>query len=258
MSSTDLRNITVSKPIAMILLLSFLLLLSALLNTIKQITQNGLFTGTNFFCARTASLSNQEALGVNSWFPVPRWLAGTWEANEETVLDAYDYKQGIQTISEPMRIDTLRRSVVGTQCDSLGRIWYCACTPIERTLETESFVDHQTIERISLVANSTTQITVDSLAKVTRSGKSIGQEQKVFKEETIATYRPVSDGIVRANFLINDFDLQGHPLVSSRATCYERQIEPFKVVDQDERGDLRSKFQEFLIENGLGNLLAKN
>jgi hypothetical protein len=242
----------------MFLLLSFLLLLSAFLNTIKQVTQNSLFAGSNFFCARTASLSNQETPELNSWFPVPRWLAGTWETNEETVLDAYDYKQGIRTISEPMRIDTLRKSEIGAQSDSLGRIWYCACTPIERTLETDSFVDRQIIERISVVANSPNQLTVDSLATVTRSGKSIGQEQKVFKEETIATYRPVSDGIIHASFLINDFDLQGHPLVSSRATCYESRLEPFKNIDRDQRGDLRSKFQEFLIANGLGNLLAKN
>lgn len=258
MRSYDFRNITVNEPVAMFLLLSFLLLLSSFLHVIEQITQSGLFSGANFSCARTASLTSQDKPEVNAWFPVPQWLAGTWEANEETILDAYDYKQGIQTVSEPMGIDTFRRSVIGTQRDSLGRVWYCACTPIERTMETEAFLDHQTIERISVVANSSNQLTVDSLATVVRTSKSIGQERKIFKEETIATYKPVSDGVTHASFLIKDFDLEGHPLVASRAICYERRVEPFSIIDKDQRGDLRAKFQEFLIANGLGNLLAKN
>ena len=100
-------------------------------------------------------------------------------------------------------------------------------------------------------------MTVDSLATVSRADKQTGDAQTTFKEETITTYRPLTPDTIQANFLINDFDMQGHPLVSSRALCYEMRVEPFRVIDQDERGELRRKFQDFLSTNGLSDLLAK-
>ena len=242
-------------------LVTFLLLLSAVLNTIKQADHNAISDCKESVCSRTRMLSCEQPGAsdqTNFWFPIPNWLAGTWEATSELILESYDYRQGRQTISEPVRIDATRTSTIGMQCDSLGRAWYCACTPYERTVETGSFVDHQIIERISVLSNSSKQLTVDSVATVERADKDTDDAQRVFREETITTYKPLNADTIQADFLINDFDMRGHPLVSSRALCYEMRIEPFKVVNQDERGDLRKKFQEFLAANGLHELLARS
>jgi hypothetical protein len=252
-------KMTVSEPVAMGLLLSFLLLMSAFLNIIRQADGNHIFSGKGLSCFRSCHLTTEDdpkGFQSNSWFLVPNWLAGTWQASSETVLETYDYRQGNRTISEPIQVETNRRSTIGMQCDNLGRIWYCASTPYERTVESSAFVEHQSMERITLMASSTKQLTVDCVATVSRSGKEIGATPNVFKEETITTYRPLSNNAIEAIFIINDFDLQGHPLMSSRAVCDETLVKPFTVINEDERGNLKQKFKEYLLANGLGDLLA--
>ena len=111
MNLPDLRKITISKTVAMCSLLSFLLLLSAVLNTIKQTSHNAISDCNEFVCSRTRSLSTEQSNDANKtnfWFPIPNWIAGKWQSQSEIILESYDYRQRRQTISDPIRVDATR------------------------------------------------------------------------------------------------------------------------------------------------------
>lgn len=254
MATPRLKQFELNSAVTMSVLLCFLFLVTAFLHTLRETNQKQKWMA-NQACTREVETSSGQGQ-LNDWFPVPDWLAGTWQAGSQTVLEAYDHVQGTKTIDSPTQVETARRSTIGMQQDGLGRVWYCAATPYERTVETTAFVEHQLMEKISLLSSSPNEITVDCLATVTRSAREFGATNKTFKEETITTYRPVGDGLVQASFIINDFDMDGHPLISSRAIATTSRIEPFREIDADERGDLRLKFHQFMQSHGLGYLVA--
>jgi hypothetical protein len=88
-------------------LVSFLLLLALVLHTIKAASEQNYSSNDDSGAVNRDSSLPANAMVPsqrNSWFPIPGWLTGTWQASSETVLDAYDYSQGISTVTEPTAI----------------------------------------------------------------------------------------------------------------------------------------------------------
>jgi hypothetical protein len=253
-------KITLNQLITTGQLLTILLVTAVLLSVMREAKENGLLSLSHFIQPSNAPenvcMASSSTPLRNYWFLVPNWLAGTWQARSELVVDAYDYRRGVHTIESPTQIDLDRKSVIGMQKDSFGRVWYYAGTPYVRKIETGGFVEYQQMERVSLVQSSQFEVTVNCLATVTRVDKGSGQIAQVYREETITTYSPLADSMLRARYVINDFDMQGRAISSSQAYSTQTRVKSFETVDQDERGDLRNRFQQFLIANGLSGLLA--
>jgi len=192
---------------------------------------------------------------INNWILIPQWLAGSWQSDSEMILNDYDYSKGRTVIDTPIKVNMKRQSTIGMQRDSTGQIWYCAITPYERTIETTSFTEHQQMEKISLLKSDPTEITIYCSANITRSSKDTKQVIITFKEETVATYDPLNDGLIQVSLNIKDFDQEGQPLYSSQAICTETRTKSFTIIDKDERGDLHAQFKAFLLANGMSNLV---
>jgi len=262
MYTCSYKRMEINRAMSVGIFSSVVLMLAGLLSMAIKTNDTGFLSGYNTVPNLTqpaqAMTNTVIAPQVNYWFPVPDWLAGTWQATSEIVLDAYDHSQGTSELNGPVKLKVTRESVIGTQKDSLGRIWYYAGTPYTRALESDSFIDYQQMERIIPVESSLGKVVVRTLATVTRLDKQSQQLLNVFKVETTTTYTPLSVNLIQASFLINDFDMEGRPLYSSKAYCCETRIKPFRVVDQDERGNNRLKFEEFLAANGLRNLYTSS
>lgn len=253
-------HITLNNLVILAQMMTTVLVAAVLLSLVREANDNGLLKICSFIQPSNAAAisypAGQYSPQNNNWFPVPEWLAGTWEAKSELVVDAYDYRSHTHTIDSPTQIDLERQSVIGMQKDNVGRIWYYAGTPYVRRIETHDFDEYQQMERVSLVNGDSMEVTVNCLATVTRIAKSNNEIQQVYREETIATYYPLSADTLRARYVINDYDTQGRPISSSQAYCTQNRRKQFESVDCDERGDLRQEFQRFLVDNGLSNLLA--
>ncbi len=185
---------------------------------------------------------NQETY---QWIQVPAWLAGTWQTRVRTFFDSIDCSTGRRLLSKPVNIAVSMVRTIGTQQDSYGRIWHYIATPYQRTLETNEYCETQNIIQVSVLSSYTDKLTLRTIGKVVRSPRSRQQLYDNFYEITDVTYSPLSDGIIKVEMKISDFDASGKPLHVSRSICIDRRIRPFTVINYDERGNLEQKFLEF-------------
>jgi len=51
--------------------------------------------------------------------------------------------------------------------------------------------------------------------------------------------------MLKATFLVQDFDTQGKPRNVSKSVCTENRVKPYEQIDQDDRGNLRELFNTF-------------
>ncbi|HEY9785946.1 MAG TPA: hypothetical protein V6D17_11130 [Candidatus Obscuribacterales bacterium] len=188
----------------------------------------------------------QREQGENQWIPVPQWLAGTWQARFQTFLDSYDCRSGRHSFEEPSTLQIARQRVIGAQQDEHGQIWHYGATPYVRNTETETYVESQTIEQLSLLSCDQNQVKIRTVGTVRRWCKTTRRLLDTFYERTVITYSPLNDGIIKADYTVTDFDTDGQPLHYSHSVCVERRIKPFMAVDHDERGNLKERFQQFI------------
>ena len=191
----------------------------------------------------------QEFAKSNYWILVPDWLAGTWQAKKQTILASYNYSSKKHMERLPLEIDINRISKIGAQLDSQGRVWHLAA-PNTRIAETAEYTEYQTIESVKVLRNTPTSMTIKCKAEVTRISKTGNQPLDAFKEETITLYTRLSDNRILCDFHAFDYDSEGNPLFSSRLICTEQRVKDFQISDEDNRGDLRSRFHQFLLSTG--------
>ncbi len=181
------------------------------------------------------------------WIPVPSWLAGTWWAKSEVVLYSYNYSTRQSVTTEPLTLTISRVSTIGMQKDGQGTIWHYTGLPYNRITQTDSYTEFHEIESTELQRSDALEVRVTMRARVTRTAKENSQLIDSFSELTTISYVPLpEDGLIQASFLIRDFDMQGRPMYLTRAVSIEKRIKPFAIVDLNERGNLRLKFNEFM------------
>jgi|GEM_PF-3379172 hypothetical protein len=186
--------------------------------------------------------------GNNYWIPVPAWLAGTWQTKFQTFLDSYDCTTGQQILTEPTSLKVARQRTIGAQQDATGQIWHYAATPYVRTSDTGSYIESQTIEQLTLLTSNPEQVRLCTVGKITRWSKSSRDNLGSFYERTVVTYTPMSEGVIKTDLNITDFDTDGKARLNSFSVCLERRVTPFAIINRDERGNLREKFLRFLSE----------
>jgi hypothetical protein len=186
---------------------------------------------------------------TTDWIPVPSWLAGTWEASSEVVLYSFDYRQQVNVVGEPASVKIDRVSTVGVQRDPRGTIWHYTGVPYRRSVEAGGYIEYQDMQDLKLLRCSDDELKVQCRANVSRRNRDNGEVFDSFREDTITTYSQLQDGLIEVNFMITDFDAQNKPIHAARTVCTERRIKPFIEVNNDERGNLREKFDSFMMNN---------
>lgn len=203
--------------------------------------------------------SELEGAGANNnckhtWMLVPQWLAGTWQANSEMVLQVYDYKQQTDILGEPVTLKIQRQSVIGMQADKFGRLWHCAGVPYIRSIEIGPYLERHEMVSVVPTECTDTKVVVTCVSFVTRIDRSSGDLLSVFKEHTVTTYSPIREGLIQVTFVINDYDMKNRPIFWSKKVCTEKRIKPFQIVNNDpDRGELKLSFRRFLLEHRMAD-----
>ncbi|MBY0551099.1 MAG: hypothetical protein K2W95_27720 [Candidatus Obscuribacterales bacterium] len=177
--------------------------------------------------------------------PVPAWLSGTWHAQSQLIVRAYDYREHKITILDPIKVAINRRSTIGSQTDSSGQVWHYLGCPYVRSIETPRYLERQLIEDIRLLSNKPDEVITQTHATISQRDKKTLELAAVFVEETTTTYRPAGKNLIEVSFLVVDYDVSGRPLKASKSYCIEQRIKPFRRVDADERGNLKKLFADF-------------
>ncbi len=189
-----------------------------------------------------------EVAQSNQWIPIPAWLAGTWQAKDQTFLDSYDCRTGRHLLEQPTTLQINRIRMIGTQQDDTGRIWHYAATPYVREIEAQTHLERQIIDQLVLLRSESNQVIFCTTGRVTRWSKGTKELLDYFYERTVVAYTPVDENTMKSELVVTDFDPDKQPLHSSHSVCLEQRVKPFAVIDRDERGDLRSKFLQFLSQ----------
>ncbi|MBX9723394.1 MAG: hypothetical protein K2X81_18460, partial [Candidatus Obscuribacterales bacterium] len=107
---------------------------------------------------------------ISQWIAIPQWLAGEWQASEETVLFSFNHNTKSYLPGCPQNIKLNRVSKIGTQKDSRGFIWH-AGAPYTKFIDTPSYTEYHTIEDVvQLDATDSTAIMI-SLDHVSKYSK---------------------------------------------------------------------------------------
>ncbi len=183
------------------------------------------------------------------WIPVPKWLAGTWHGSSQLLLYSYNYKECRNVVEEPTKIEISRSSTIGVQQDSSGQIWHYTGAPYVQTIRTPNYIEHQQINRLSVLKSIPGAFTVRSESTVTHTDRVNNELLDEFIERTDTTYEPLSEQMLKVTFLVEDFDTQGKPRNVSKSVCIQSRVNAFRPVDQDSRGNLRELFLRFLELN---------
>lgn len=190
------------------------------------------------------------------WMVIPSWLAGTWQATSELVLQVFDYRQQSEVLGSPVKLSIQRTSVIGMQSDKFGRLWHCVGVPYTRTIDVGPYIERH--EMVSVVPNecSESRVVVTCVSFVSRIDRRNGELVSVFKEHTVTTYAPIREGLIQVTFIINDYDMRSKPIFWSKKVCTEKRIKPFRVIDYDnERGELKLSFRRFLLEQRMADAM---
>lgn len=161
-------------------------------------------------------------------FIVPRWLAGTWKSSCETVVHVFDYTTGQSMTSEPFVVKAQRIHSIGNLMDKNGNIWHRTTIPYTRMVEGDGFTEYQFIDDLRLVSAGSDYLSVQTHSQVSRITNDSMAPGIFFNESTLATYRNLKDGIMQVEFAIEDFDMDGKPVCSSRKICVERRVDRFR------------------------------
>jgi len=182
---------------------------------------------------------------TNLWIPIPRWLAGTWEADTQAYISCFEYKTRSSLIDQPVLISIRRISTRGLQIDALGQIWQHVDAPCLSMVEKTHYAEGSLLLDTQVIDSSPNSLTLRSRARVTRADKSTLKLIDEFFEETTTVYKRVRDGVIEVTFIVDDYDADGSPRTSSKSVSLELRIKPFQVVNRDQSGDLRRAFNEF-------------
>jgi hypothetical protein len=190
----------------------------------------------------------------NRWYPIPNWIAGTWQYKTETVtyLRAFDKKKYPQT---PFTLHNEFQRTYGYQKDRTGQIWDYLKAPYRYQAKLDGgligYVTDGTVD-ISKATNE------EVVRKVFGNGAVVDPESQQIvltnQKECFTRYTPFSDDAIRLEGSTKVFAMDGSPQVLKFSDMLGMRVKPFEVVDQLDGQNLRQMFGDFLRANGKADL----
>jgi hypothetical protein len=181
----------------------------------------------------------------NTWFEIPKWMAGTWRYEFQTTTHVYNY----QTTTDSRRAFTLRDSasrLFGHQVDSAGHVWQFDQTPYIVTSDGGDCIAYTLRKEVEPVQMDANNLTLKFIAQQIRVNKRTGVIQSTNLIESLQTYSLGETKQVTLNFSEKIFDVDGKPKLLRDGYASELPVAKFAVTDNLDGHDLRALFEDFL------------
>ncbi len=202
-----------------------------------------------------ANVGKLKALSPNNhWDRIPDWFAGTWLKKTSTVF--YRYTYGLKTKNFSVETDmAISGETRGWQKDRAGNIWEYSYQNYYTVTECEDYwaVGYvKDAEMLEVTPEKTVMRFVAIKTIVDKTDKTILQ---TLQTESIQTYTPYADGIVKIVSSIKAFDEDGNPLRLSKALSLEQRTKAYSPMNQYRGHDMRKLFAEYLTTQGMASLV---
>lgn len=191
----------------------------------------------------------------NLWVPIPDWLAGVWETRHETMLEAVDLTGAQMEPFQPRMFKRHDTWTFGMQRDKSGQCWHFINVPSHRrVLSKDGFEDkleyrHEISKEFLHTGNDSvraryrfTTITVSPASR---------QIKRVHQQETLWTFTPAKEGVVRADNTFKVFSENGVPLSLHHNIAPFYKIQEFQPVSYFEGIDMRKSLRDYLISHDM-------
>lgn len=190
---------------------------------------------------------------ANLWFRIPNSLAGRWSYYQGETTSFFDLKSG----SRQFRQGIVPSNVIldwGYQRDERGDIWQFDDSP--NTVSTRNGENVTVYTRQSLEPLEQTEDRLICRSHFVYSTVALSDSKilKTFQSENIVSYECKGGDLVRTTSS-KIFDEDGCAIAVTTAYSRARKIYPFVPVNKKGELNLRRQFRQFLIDNGLQELL---
>lgn len=189
----------------------------------------------------------------DSWYWIPRWLAGKWERREEKILYRFDYLTHQETYN-PGSINLLEHAEFGVQTDRNGGIWHCRLADIGMADRGSYMTIAIVKEQQPLVVSPATVILRDRFIQmdVNKETRAI---MRVFQSESITRHWQVEPNLIKTAVSVKYFDENGQPTSEQRNLSFDRRVESFSALGKYHGKDLQSSFRRFLAAHDMPDLI---
>lgn len=186
------------------------------------------------------------------WFPVPDWMAGTWQKEGDQETFEEDFTSGRQQQTNFWLSNRVSLSF-GHQVDALNTVWHAEVLPFRADGNRQGGRDRRYV--IDMNCNrSTPQFVSLRFHSVVAAVDGRGRVQGSRQQEEIVNFSPgASPGSVASESSTKTFTDRGQPLYLTDSHTIRTRTAPFRPVDFLNGIDLRRSFAEFLTSRNMSN-----
>lgn len=190
------------------------------------------------------------------WYMIPDWFAGEWLRDQETVISTY-YFDSHQQVNEPKTIALHETAEFGEQRDRAGNIWHyrLASKGVAERDSTLSVAIVESQEPLEVTDKKVVMRDVFVELQVNKSTMTIMESNQA---ESITTYTPWNDGLIRTFVSVKFFQEDGSPKALQKNVSFEKRTKPFAVLNEWKGQNLRQSFIDFLHCAGKDDLVPGN
>ena len=200
-----------------------------------------------------ASLGKLKKLSPdNQWARLPDWAAGSFKWKFSSTY--YSFTYGMK--SEDYSVDTrMAKSgeTRGWQKDRFGNIWEYSYKDYYTKTECEDTFSVSLVKDAELLQVSGEKFIMRFVAVRAIVSKYTQRIIATRQTESIQTYTPYAENIVKINGSVKSFDEDGNPLTLEKVLTLEQRILPYQSRDSYRGQNMRALFAEYLVSHGLAS-----
>jgi hypothetical protein len=191
----------------------------------------------------------------NYWYPVPAWMAGTWQFKTETVTFLRTFtKQHYPPV--PFTLKNEFQKVIGMQKDKSGQVWDYVKAPYSYTAKLNdgliAYVNETSIEIVRCTETEVVRKLVgqDSVVDPTSQEIMLTNQKECFNRHT-----RLGEDALHIDGSTKIFDMNGNPTVLKFSNMLAMRTKPFEVIDEKDGQNLKQMFGDFLKAQGKADLV---
>lgn len=181
----------------------------------------------------------------SSWFKIPAWFSGTFQAEQSVIDFVKDYATG-RSVRPNKSVNSLAQEVHGFQKDAHGGIWHFY---VKSGSSRSEQAGQMTINNIDwygpdLVTNDRVVMRVQATSFIV--DKRTGVIVDSFRREDIKTYSPGKNGELLVSYTSKSFDSHGQPRDLQDGHSVYKMLSPFQAIDSEGSQNYKQMLADFL------------
>jgi hypothetical protein len=190
----------------------------------------------------------------NLWVKIPKWIAGSWSARDETAVFSQNFKTGVSHHMEET-FKAKQDFTYGQQIDKSGQVWHYLGVPYSsKSARSHAEEIHQVREKQFLKANDE-EVEFRAVAAVLIVDNLSSRIERTYQQESLTSYKPIADDRISMTASTKVFDASGQAQSLQRNEAIIKRYRHFRPIDNQDGKDLKSLFRQYMMAKGMADLL---